>query len=206
MFEQVLAVYRPCRMFHHHEVDVGRAVRGREGRSQDIGRERREPGDRLQSAGQPVPRFPLCLLRYDAAEKGLLVEAAGHPLHIEFEVLDQLAASGPLEDVRGIQRVSRIAFLQVLQDHLGFGEAAVIGLEEWNLAERRGMQERLAFPRIDQPLPKGDVLLAQDEFELVVIVADAKPAQGDHDRASAPCTGAAGLTRRRWSAAAQGAE
>ena len=56
----------------------------------------------------------------------------------------------------------------------------MVGLDKWNLAERRGLLKRIALPRIDELLAKRNFLLKEEQLEFVVVAADAKSAQGDH--------------------------
>ena len=159
-----------------HEVHVRGTVRRRERGSEYV---RSEPGKLrhgCQAHGKPFQDRTLGLIRYASAKQRFLEQAAGDPFRVEFEVLNQFSAFRSREQVRRIHRSRRKALLKVFEDHLRFRQRAMVGLDKWNLAERRGRSKRLAFPWIDQPLPKRDFLLEEEQLELVVVGADAKSA------------------------------
>ena len=77
----------------------------------------------------------------------------------------------------------REPLFKIVDDHLGLRQAAVFGLDEGDLAERRGSEKFVAVPRIDQPFTERNLFFKHYQLDPVVVIADAKTAKRDYVRA-----------------------
>jgi hypothetical protein len=133
----------------------------------DEGRKARQAAEAAQAFFQQRRYFGLGFLGHRAAEEGLLVQAASGQLEVQFDVLDQLAATGPCVRLVWIQRRLGPVVLDEFGEHLRFAEHALRRAQEGHLAHRRLAEHFLALRRIDRASVKGTPFSSSESLTLL---------------------------------------
>src|SRR5512135_61987 len=163
------------------EMHVGGAVGQRQLAAGDVRIElgaRREAAHALREVALDLL---LGLVGHFAAEEVFPVQAPGDELHVQLDVLDELAHLGFRERVRRVKRLLVVRVLEIFANHLRLGEHRAVDFHERHLAERRACQELVLLRwRAARVLRERHALLEQRDAHLVVVVADVEAAQLEH--------------------------
>ncbi len=137
--------------------------------------ERGKPG---QQVG-PRPFLDQRLHRH--AKERLGVAGTRRQLDVQFDFLEQLAHLGLPERVGRQQRLAALGLLDIVEDHTGFAEEAMFGLQHRHLAPRAHFQRLRRLAAIEGDFLERQAFFQQGQLDHVVVVADRESMKLEHE-------------------------